>query len=81
MEIDAIARGDTVVDVAPLAWGKVILEEVLFRAASACSDGPAPDGCVKITMEFEIRADEAARQLEISTPGAIERAIVTRVPL
>ncbi len=81
MAFDAVARGDTIIEIEPRDWGREILQEVLFRAAQACSAAAGPPGPVRVTLQFDITADEHQRSITITAPGAIEKAIVTTVVL
>jgi hypothetical protein len=72
-------RGDR--ELEPEQWGRAILEELLFRAGLAAPIAAAQNGKIKVTLSFSLRADKARRLVEIATPGAVERKIVTRLPV
>jgi hypothetical protein len=78
-------QGDAVVhrearELEPEQWGKAILEELLFQAALA-APAAALNDTIEIKLCFSLRADKARRLVEIATPGAVERSIVTRLPV
>ncbi len=68
-------------EVAPADWGKVMLEEILFRAARDLSAQALGATEVTVSIEYRLAPDIATRTIEISTPGAVEPVIRTRVPL
>lgn len=80
MSVEAVARSVAERRVDLSAWGKVILEEVLFRAAETLSAGSAADRAV-VALEFHLTADGAGGFIEIATPGAVEGRIVTRLAM
>lgn len=69
---------DEVMDVKLADWGKVILEEVLFRAAR---DIGAGHSAVTVALEFHLAPNAAARGIQIRVAGAVEQVIRTVVPL
>jgi hypothetical protein len=81
LDIAAVAKSDAVRQVELRDWGKAILEELLLRAAEQVSDAGAAPGSVTLALTFELTPDAHERTIEISTPGAVERAIVTCLPL
>lgn len=68
-------------NVDPNAWGKVILEDILFRAAKAASSQPAGSPPADVTLTFTLAADPETGEIEIATPGAVEPVITTRLKL
>lgn len=68
-------------DIAPGEWGKAILEDILFRAAKAASDQPPGTPPAPVSLTFTLTPDAAAGDLVISTPGAVEELLVTRLPV
>jgi hypothetical protein len=67
--------------VVPIAdWGKSLLEELLFRAAERVGADTSAADSVEVTLTFRLRPDLVADCLEISVPGAVESALVTRLP-
>jgi hypothetical protein len=60
-------------EVAPEDWGKVMLEEILFRAARDLSAQALGATEVTVSIEFKLAPDIATRTIEISTPGASSR--------
>jgi hypothetical protein len=68
-------------DVSPHEWGKVLLEELLFQAAEQISKQGANGDSITLSLPFTLKANQRERCLEISTPGKVEQAIVTRVPM
>jgi hypothetical protein len=81
MTVEAIAKGVATREIDLRDWGKVMLEEVLFRAAEQVSAGePGGDG-VSVSLSFRLVADRDGNCLEIRTPGAVEGFIVTRLPM
>jgi hypothetical protein len=81
MTYDAVAKSDVVREVGLREWGKVVLEELLLLAASQVSAHGAAGSRVAVTLTFDLTANPADHCLEISTPGVVEQAIVTRLPL
>jgi len=82
MTVEAVAKGIAVRDVELRDWGKVILEEVLFQAAQRVSGGfDTGAGQVEVVLTFRLAADLNARCLTITTPGAVEDSIVTRLAM
>ena len=81
MDIAAVAKSDAVRQVELRDWGRAILEELLLRAAEQVSQAGAASGAVRVALTFELTPLAGDRAIEISTPGAVERAIVTRLPL
>ncbi len=79
MSYEAVAKADEIREVGLQEWGKVILEEVLFQAALLAPNLGAEKGEVIVTLSFSLKANEREGTLEISTPGAIEKAIITRL--
>lgn len=72
-------------DIVPIeAFGKRLVEELLFRGAQAFEAGAAEDagqaGAVTVMLQFTLRADAAHDCIEIGTPGVVEPMIVTRLP-
>jgi len=65
-------------DIDPRDWGRVILEELLFRAAR---DIGAGQGTVTVALEFKLAPNQEARSIDITTEGAVEPVIRTSVPL
>jgi hypothetical protein len=61
-------------------WGKHLLEELLFRAAERVGTNTADADSVEVTLTFRIRPDLVADCLEISVPGVVETALITRLP-
>ena len=68
-------------EVAPQEWGRVLLEEILFRAAEQVSSSGVNGEAITLSLAFTLKANEQDQCIEISTPGKVEQAIVTRVPL
>jgi hypothetical protein len=66
-------------DIDPHDWGKVILEELLFRAARDLA-GPG-HGTVTVSLEFHLTPNQAAPGIDISIEGAVEPLLRTTVPL
>ncbi len=62
-------------------WGRVLLEEILFRAARDISEQAAAAPNATVTLEFRLTPDETTRTIEICTPGAVEAVIRTRLPM
>jgi hypothetical protein len=67
--------------VAPEDWGKVMIEEILFRAARDVGESRDAGGGLTVTMVFTVTANRERRAIEISTAGAVEPIIVTQVEL
>lgn len=65
----------------PRDWGKILLEDILFRAARDVSARGTGDGGTSVALEFRVTADTSSRTIEIATPGAVEPLLVTRLPL
>jgi hypothetical protein len=61
-------------------WGKHPLEELLFRAAERVGTDTSRADCIEVTLTFRIRPDLVAGCLEISVPGLVESALITRLP-
>ena len=61
-------------------WGKHLLEELLFRAAERVGADASGADAVEVTLTFRLRPDLAADCLEISVPGVVESALITRLP-
>jgi hypothetical protein len=80
MSVEAVAKSIAERQVDLSAWGKVILEEVLFRAAEALS-AAGPSERAVVALEFHLTADRDRHSLEISTPGAVEGRIVTQLSM
>jgi hypothetical protein len=80
MSVEAVAKSIAERRVDLSAWGKVILEEVLFRAAEAVSAEGRTDRAL-VAMEFHLTADPEHGCLVITTPGAVEGRIVTRLAM
>lgn len=81
MPTKSIAYSEAVRELAPDDWCRALLEEVLFRAAQKISTQDSAIGSVDIQLEISIRPDLGEHRLVVSTPGAVERAIVTHLPL
>jgi len=81
MTVEAVARSIHIRDVELRDWGKVILEEVLFQAAQHLSNDPGPADAVGVSLIFRIAADRDRGGLTITTRGAIEDSIVTRIEI
>lgn len=81
MDYSAVAKSDAIRRVEPRDWGKALLEELLLRAAEQVSDHGAASDRVAVSLTFELRPIESDGCIEVSIPGAVERAIVTRLPL
>lgn len=79
MTIEAVAKGVAARNVDLRDWGRVIFEEVLFRAAEQVSARGAGGGDVAVSLHFRLVARQDEGCLEISTPGAVEGVIVTRL--
>jgi 2-keto-4-pentenoate hydratase len=61
-------------------WGKHLLEELLFRAAERVGADTSGADSVEVTLTFRLRPDLVADCLEISVPGVVESALITRLP-
>ena len=71
----------TVREVEPEGWGRVILEDILFRAARQVSADAASGQPAPVVLEFQVIANAETGAIEITTAGAVEAAIVTCLPL
>jgi hypothetical protein len=68
-------------EVAPEDFGRVLLEELLFRAArQICASGQV-GGALRVELAFEIQADAAGRALILSCPDALEGRLEMRLAL
>jgi len=81
MTRDSVARSDAIREVGLREWGKVLLEELLLRAAEQVSEHGAAGSSIAVTLTFELTPIGRDRCLEISTAGIVEKFIVTRLPL
>lgn len=81
MVVDPVARGEETREVEPRAWGRVLLEEVLFRAALAAPERTGGAEGITVQLSFCLTADPQRGVLRIETPGAVEGHIVTCVPM
>ncbi|MCC6918760.1 MAG: hypothetical protein IT548_06120 [Alphaproteobacteria bacterium] len=81
MAVDPVARAEETREVEPRAWGRVILEEILFQAALAVSERGGSADDVTVQLSFRLTADAQRRLLAIETPGAVEGHIVTHLPM
>lgn len=81
MTIEAVAKGVAARNVDLANWGRVIFEEVLFQAAEQVSARGAGGGDVTVSLDFRLVARPDDGCLEISTPGAVEGVIVTRLAM
>ncbi len=79
MTVEAVAKAVSSREIALGDWGRVILEEVLFRAAQQVSDNGGTSDSVEVVLSFRLAADKADNCLTITTPGAVEDSIRTRV--
>ena len=60
-------------------WGRVLLEEVLFRAAEAVSAKRADESSVDVVLTLRLTANVAEDCFEIRTDAGAEPALVTRL--
>lgn len=60
-------------------WGRALLEELLFRAGEAASDGARSGDSVEVSLTFRLTARVAEDALEIRTESSAETPIVTRL--
>ena len=81
MDYSAVAKSDAVRRVEPRDWGKALIEELLLRAAEQVSDRGAASDSVAVSLTFRLTPIAGEAAIEISTPGAVEQAIVTRLLL
>ena len=79
MNYEAVAKADTIREVGLQEWGKVILEEVLLQAALLAPNLEATGDTVTVTLSFSLKANQNEGTIEVSTPGAVEKEIVTRL--
>jgi hypothetical protein len=81
MAVKTVEEAVATRDVDPGEWGRAILEDILFRAARDVSRHGVAELPVVVTMAFHLTLDEGSRTVEITTPGAVEPIIRTRLPL
>ncbi|MBI1182498.1 MAG: hypothetical protein GC201_18300 [Alphaproteobacteria bacterium] len=62
------------------AWGRSVLEEVLFRAGLDARGGEVPDA-VSTSLSFAVRADGPGRALELSFDRVGATAVRLLIPL
>jgi hypothetical protein len=53
---------------------------LLFRAAERVGADTSGADSVEVTLTFRLRPDVVADCLEISVPGVVESALITRLP-
>jgi hypothetical protein len=78
---EAAAKSDAVREVRLDDWGKAVLEELLLQAALQVSEQKPTADSVKVSLVFELTPMPETGCIAISTPGAVERAIITQLPL
>jgi hypothetical protein len=81
LDYSAVAKSNAVRQVELRDWGKAVLEELLLRAAEQVSDRGVADGSVAVSLTFDLTPVPSDGCIEISTPGVVERAIITRLAL
>jgi len=79
MTDQATAKTDPTREVTLNEWGKVLLEEVLFRGAEHVSRHGASGDSVLVTLSFSLKPNLADGCIEVSIPGAVEKSITTRL--
>jgi hypothetical protein len=61
-------------------WGRVLLEELLLRAAQRVSENAPADPFVDVALTFRLTPNAAGDCIEIRTDGAAEPPLQTRLP-